>query len=243
MSEIKRTFDRKPQFDERSRNYPAIVLGLDALPFRNYTWPLKEWLDQGSEGACVGFGISHELACVPAVIPVTNESARVLYKRAQQLDEWEGDSYEGTSVIAGMKAVQELKNDKGELLIPEYRWTFGLEELIRVLGRKGPMVIGCNWYTGMFDTDEKGFIHKTGELAGGHCVLGRGQSIKYLTPGDKVSFSNVDLDKSYITIHNSWGKSWGIEGKAKISLRDVQALLAEWGEAVLPIGRKNYIAE
>ena len=235
---MERTFDRIPQFDERSRNFPAIT-GLETLPFRNYTWPLKTWLDQGSEGACVGFGIAHELAATPAVIPVTDEYALAIYRRAQQLDPWEGEAYSGTSVLAGMKAVQEIKNEWGEQLIPEYRWTFGLDELIRVLGRKGPMILGINWYSGMFETDANGYIHKTGELAGGHCILARGQSIKYISPGDKVSFNNVDLDQSYVTLHNSWGVNWGKAGTAKISLRDLQDLLGEWGEAVLPISRNN----
>lgn len=235
---MKRKLDRKVHFDERSRNFKAVE-GIEDKPLRNYTWPLRKWLNQGSEGACVGFGISHELAAIPAVVEVDNDFAYKLYDRAKQLDPWEGENYDGTSVLAGMKAVQEQTNNRGKKLIEEYRWAFGIEDVVKVLGRKGPIVLGINWYNDMFDTDENGFIHKSGGIAGGHCILARGQHLIYKTPGNKKDFSNVDMDKSYIVLHNSWGRNWGTTGTAKISLTDLDALLNESGEAVIPETRNK----
>jgi hypothetical protein len=55
---------RRTEFDPRSRNYPARTL-LAVEPPRTNLWPLAEYLDQGSEGACVGFAWTHELLAEP----------------------------------------------------------------------------------------------------------------------------------------------------------------------------------
>jgi hypothetical protein len=140
-----------------------------------------------------------------------------------------------------MKAVQELHNKKGEKLISEYRWAFGLEDLIRAIGRKGPAVIGCDWWTGMFDTDADGYIHVTGSIAGGHAIMARGVRIRYRKDVPLVPnrMDSVDMDKSYITLHNSWSKEWGLDGTCKISLTDMDRLLKEDGEAVIPVVRSR----
>lgn len=235
---MKRTFDRKVEFDPRSKLFP-ITATLDKTTFRSYTWPCDTFNDQFTEGACVGFALGHELAAVPIRYKTDNELCRFIYKRAQQLDQWEGEAYEGTSVLAGIKAVQEMKNVKGEPLISEYRWAFGIEDLARAVGRKGPAVLGINWYSGMFDIDADGYIHKTGYLAGGHAILCRGVRVRYVKPGNKSDFMNVDMYKSYFILHNSWGQSWGRNGTCKISFLDMDALLKEWGEAVIPIQRNR----
>jgi len=76
-----RTFDRLPEFDERSRNFPIglhllVHYGAEAAALvpRSYTWSAGEVLDQGREGACVGFGWSGELLARPSVVAgVTND--------------------------------------------------------------------------------------------------------------------------------------------------------------------------
>ncbi len=111
-----RTFDRKQQFDERSREYPIRTM-VSEKP-RSYTWGCLAHLDQGVEGACVGYAWSHELAARPVVVrDLTNESAYHIYKEAQKIDPWEGD-YEGTSVLAGAQIVA------AQGYISEYRWAF-----------------------------------------------------------------------------------------------------------------------
>jgi hypothetical protein len=237
---MNRTFDRVKQFDERSRNF-RVAEGIEDLPFRSYTWPCKTWNDQGTEGACVGFSISHELAAIPVAYPTTPDFARLLYHRARQLDPWPGEDYEGTSVLAGMKAVQELHNKKGEPLISEYRWAFGLEDLIRAIGRKGPAVLGVDWHSGMMAPDLNGYLHVNDDIVGGHAILARGVRIKYRKGMASIAnrMESVDLDASYITLHNSWGKDWGNNGTAKISLTDMDKLLRNYGEAVIPIARNK----
>lgn len=157
--------DRLPQFDERSRSFPIRSLFASASEgrVRSYTWRCDTWLDQGQEGACVGHGVAHEIAARPVVRPADSALAFDIYHRARQLDEWEGESYEGTSVLAGMKAATE----KG--FYTEYRWAFGLEDVVRSLGYKGPVVLGVNWYSGMFSSDDRG-IHPRERRPGGRAL-------------------------------------------------------------------------
>lgn len=215
--------DRLKQFDERSRLFRAAE-GIEQYPLRSYSWNKTIWLDQGAEGACVGFGCTHELAARPVVVPgLTNHFAREeVYWEAQKIDPWEGGSYpgaqptyEGSSVLAGVKVLQ------ARGFLSEYRWAFGEEDLARTIGYRGPVVLGLNWYEGMFDADGDGFIHVDGGLAGGHCILAAGFSLK--------------LDA--YRLDNSWGIEWGVNGSCYLSRSDMSRLLAEDGEACIFVKR------
>lgn len=229
-----RRLDRVVQFDERSRLFPVSAVLPPKNP-RSYTWGNTLYLDQGNEGACVGFGWTHELAARPVVINgLDNNFARnAVYKEAQKVDEWPGENYEGTSVIAGAKVIQSLG------YIKEYRWAFGLQDVVMTLGYAGPVVLGINWYNAMFKPDADGFIHYGGGLAGGHCILARGVHLVKKDRKLPQTFDNLDLDKSYVLLHNSWSAIWGIGGCAKLSLADLDALLKEDGEACVPLRRET----
>lgn len=122
-----RTLDRIPQYDPRNRSFPIRTLLAPRSP-RSYTWRLGQLnLDQGTEGACVGFSWAQEMAARPVVIPTTVQTARSLYFDARTLDQWPGEDYEGTSVLAGAKAVQRLGH------MSEYRWAFGVQDVVDAL--------------------------------------------------------------------------------------------------------------
>ncbi|HUW00906.1 MAG TPA: hypothetical protein VMW08_01015 [Acidimicrobiales bacterium] len=211
--------DRLVQFDERSRSFP-IRSEVEGQRPRSYTWSVGAHLDQGREGACVGFAMAHELIARPAVVEgVTASDALRIYKAAQKIDPWPGEDYEGTSTLAGVKTIA----SDGHL--KEYRWAFGLEDLILAVGYHGPALIGVNWYEGMFDTDRDGFIHHSGLIAGGHCTL----------------VHSVNVPGEFFRIHNSWGPEWGVGGDAKISWVDMGRLLAEDGEACIPTVRIRHV--
>ncbi len=210
--------DRIVQFDERSRKYP-IRARVTIKKRRSYTWRCRTHLDQGAEGACVGFGIAHELAARPSEVKrLTNKFAREkIYWEAQKIDPWPGGSYpgarpvyEGSSVLAGVKIAQK----KG--YFDSYYWAFSLNDLALGVGYRGPAVLGISWMEGMADTDEKGFIHATGSIVGGHCILCRAINVK----------------EKYFMLRNSWGKNWGMDGDCKISFPDMKKLLENNGEAV-----------
>jgi len=214
---------RLREFDERSRKHPVRATVSAKAP-RSYTWRCDTYLDQGSEGACVGFSMAHELAARPA--EVKNLDAKFareqVYWEAQRTDPWEGGSYpgaspiyEGTSVLAGVKVLRKLG------YIESYKWAFGLDDLVMAVGYAGPAVLGIAWYDGMFDVMPCGHLHVLGEAAGGHAILCKGVNV---------------ADRTF-TLHNSWGESWGRGGDALISWDEMDRLLHEQGEAVIPMGR------
>jgi len=235
---IKRTFDWKGLYDPRSRNFRAVE-GIEEKPLRSKYWRCDTVLDQGSEGACVGFGWSGELAAKPKVYPTDNEFARILYHRAQQLDEWEGEDYEGTSVLAGIKAVQERTDENGNPLIGEYRWAFSVEDILRTVAYKGPVVLGITWYENMYNPDENNFIHVEGSVVGGHCILLNGFYAVWNDVTAAHDYANLNKDKSYVKLHNSWGVDWGIGGEAWLSVSDLVKLIEDQqGEACIPSHRR-----
>ena len=218
---------RLVQFDERSRDYPIRDL-LDAgdTP-RSYTWRCSEVLDQGPDGSCVGFSMTHELIARPKVVRGLGAdfAKEQVYWEAQKIDPWAGGSYpgaspqyEGTSILAGIKILQRLG------YVQEYRWAFSLEDLVLAVGRSGPAVLGIPWYEDMFDVRSCGHIHIGGQVAGGHAILCNGVSVK---------------DKTF-TLHNSWGASWGDGGECKVSWDEMEMLLHQQGEAVIPVVRVRY---
>ena len=209
---------RIPEFDNRSRGFPIRALLGAPRPPRSYTWNCYAQLDQDGVGACVGFSWAAELAARPVIIKnVTNAIGMSIYKRAQQLDEWPGEDYEGSSVLGGAKAVSEYG------FLDEYRWGFSLSDALEAISYHGPAVLGINWYSGMFSPGPAGIIKPTGAIAGGHAILANGISAK----------------KQLVRLHNSWGTDWGINGDAFLSFEDLGTLLKEEGECCIPVRRNR----
>jgi hypothetical protein len=209
---------RQPEFDPKSRAYSmAIPLNLpERRKAVTKVWDCPVWLDQGQEGACVGFSFSHELAAAPDVVEgVTNESAQEVFKLAKQLDQWPGEAYDWTSVLAGIKAVEALYPE----VIASYRWCFSLEDLVQTISFFGPVVLGINWYSGMHRPNVHGLIKRAGRVTGGHAILARG----------------VDVVAKTVLLRNSWGRSWGKDGDCVIGYADLNKLLHEDGEACVPL--------
>ena len=207
--------DRLVEFDERSRSFAMRPLLATSKPRRSYTWKVGVSLDQGNEGACVGFGWAHELAARPKVHMMDNATAFSIYRQAKTLDAWAGENYEGTSVLAGAKAVK-LRG-----YISEYRWCFSEDDLALTVGYKGPVVLGAWWRTGMDqlkrDSSGKLWASYSGPIRGGHCFITHGY--------------NVNLDA-----YKMWN-SWGPPSEFWMKRTDVAAMLADDGEACVPVVR------
>lgn len=184
-------------------------------------WPTGPRLNQGEEGACVGFGWTAELMADPSPVRgAGQDTARPLYYELQRRDQFDGGEYPGadprqggTSVEEGAKLLTEVGHYR------EYRWARTEKDIALAVSHHGPVVIGVNWYAGMRDVNRKGFIRPTGRLLGGHCVL----------------VFAVDAENDYYTIQNSWGRDWGIEGICYLSRYHMAKLLRQDGEACLPV--------
>lgn len=210
-----RTFDREVRFDEASRAYNARTLVSSALPPRGYSWRAGVHLDQGREGACVGFAWAAELAANPVRVPVNDGYAHQLYQDARFFDRQAGRHWPaGASVLAGAKAARQLG------AIGEFRWCFTLEDLLRTISWFGPVILGLNWYEGML-VPERALIRPTGRLLGGHAICARG----------------VSMYREAVRLRNSWGVDWGVAGDCWLGFEDLTRLLSEDGEACVPLVR------
>lgn len=221
-----RVFDRLVKYDEKSLNFPMRALLPDA-PLRTKSWAYVQ-LDQGSRPACTGFSTTEVASSNPK--PEWGTPSRVtrieeiqalagrLYDRAQQLDEWPGEQYDGSSVLGAMKAAVEKGWCGG------YRWALGpgaaaaAQDVFHSVSLLGPVVIGSNWYDGMFTADFDGYLQPTGKVAGGHAF----PLTKFSVVRDAVWTPN----------------NWGGAGQGWISRRTLTKLLEEQGDAALMVDRK-----
>lgn len=225
-----RKLDWRPRFDNRSRLYGiSDVLNIKDTDGISVLWGEGTVLDQGSEGACVGFGWAGEILAQP-VAPVVqptedqgNRNALEYYKRAKKLDQWPGENYDGTSVIAGAKVMKEMG------FIQEYRWCFSIEELRAAVISEGPVVIGIPWYESMYYTDHNGKVVIAGKEVGGHCLVVTGYISNMLVDG---------VQQEVFRWRNSWGSDYGINGSAFITYKDLSKLVSHNAEMCVPMGRR-----
>jgi len=174
------------------------------------------WGDQGETNQCVGYSLTHFLEDGPVLHhretpPVVNPSR--IYFEAQQVDEWPGVDYEGTSVRGGAKVLQ------GMGYISEFRWALTAQEVAAAILEIGPVVVGTVWTDDMSYPDENGIIRPTGYEVGGHAYLLNGYN----------SYTGL------FRIKNSWGRNWGERGHAYLHIEDLQLLLDADGEACLAL--------
>ena len=239
---MQRTLDWQSHHDERSLDFPIRAEIGDRVRRRWKLWGSpRERLDQGWEGACVGFGLTNELLASPARAVLdshgpADEFARNVYRTAQRIDEWPGEAYEGTSVLAGAKVIRDLGYIDG------FRWAFGIDDVIDTLCAPardggGPVVIGIPWFESMYQTRPGGLVEVGGNLVGGHCLVLTGYH-----PGIRIReegwFNRIEV----VRWRNSWGRGYGRRGDGFVKVEDLAWLLdGVWkGEACVPVGRVRH---
>lgn len=170
-------------------------------------WRIGPILDQGEEGACVGFAWRAWMSAMPiANEPDRHIQARDIYLRAQRVDEFEGQEprMSGTSVRAGAKVMVE----EGHLR--EYVWSGSADEILTWVRAKGPLVFSTQWFDAMYEPDENGYVYPKGGIAGGHalCMFG-------VTADDDVH------------IQQSWGEDHGVDGCIRVSRKTLSYLISQ----------------
>jgi hypothetical protein len=213
------TLDYAPRLVDANRAY-RVTADRDLSQQARYWTPGAFITNQGTEGACVGHGVVNEYMASPVRGRLTtpNPTAYEVYRAAQRIDEWEGESYDGTSVRAGMLAGRQRGWWSG------FQWAFTMAEL-RVALETGPVVIGVEWRASMYDAPN-GQVATFGPVVGGHCLLLTGYTPNWHKQGPHYRW------------RNSWGPTYGVNGSAYIHADDLQGILfRSGGEAASPTGR------
>ena len=176
-------------------------------PYRHYR--SGRILDQGSTPTCVGMAWRQWMSSAP-LMTRTGPDPFALYREAQLIDEWPGEAYDGTSVRAGAKVLQQRGH------IRSYVWSFTADDVFDfMLAGHGGVVIGVNWYTGMMTADTSGCIRPVGRVLGGHAVF----------------LGGVNRTRGVVRVLNSWSTAWADKGRAWLTGEDLDRLLKEDGEA------------
>lgn len=229
--------DRVPSHDARSRAYDvrALLAAPTILPpLRSFTWPNRYVTDQGREGACVGHGQNGRWANAPVAPLHSLDERRITddvlsqiayddYRAAQRIDEWPGESYEGTSVLAGAKVLAASGRYES------YWWAFNIDSVLLAIAYVGPVVLGIPWLDSMFEPRPSGLLDCSGNVAGGHCIRARGVRLRARLTGEAREPIEV------VRLTNSWGRGYGLNGDVFIKVEDLSELLEDEGDACVPV--------
>lgn len=204
--------------DERSRQYRAARASTPRSVLWGHHAPV---LDQGELGSCTGNATAQLINTdyFAGSRPhgyLTEADAVQLYELATHLDGIPNNTYPptdgGSSGLGAAKAGKKLGYFTG------YTHCFGFDHFAAALQLQ-PVIVGTAWYQGMFTPDRHYTVHPSGQVAGGH---------EYLALG-------IDYSTQTLTFLNSWGNSWGDDGRFHLSFDDFARLLADQGDATAPI--------
>jgi hypothetical protein len=209
--------------DERDLIYrPSLAPVPDELlPDFVYT----KVLDQGSEGACTGFGLAGVLNYLDQqrqrqveAKPRGPVSARMLYEMARKFDEWPGDNYSGSSCRGAIKGWQNMgvctedlwpyhAQHPGELTYQRaqqaksnrpgayYRLEAKIADYHAALNETGAIYVSAMVHAGWDEPDPDTGI---------------------ITPYPDIegghAFAIVGYNAQGFWIQNSWGPRWGKQG-------------------------------
>ena len=198
--------------DTRDLNYPIEAQATE----RTYRfWNAYDiFLDQGQTPQCTAFAWMHFYVDSPKKHYHVFEKPAVFYNQEQKIDGFPMP-HDGSTVRAGAKVLKSGGH------CTSYKWAFTLDSLVNCILTQGPVVVGTNWYDSMFDPVSGNYVRITPNagLAGGHAY----------------KLDGVNTSQKYFRLKNSWGKSWGNSGFAKISFNDMTRLIHEDGEACLAV--------
>lgn len=214
--------------DERDKNYPVSGMLAETSTQDRPFFPKRTWWDdgwwgnQGPNPFCVTYAWNHFLEDGPVIQDGFERASKpyyepkAFYDLCQVHDQWEGTSYDGTSVRAGAKILKKLG------VIKSYLWASNIEDVVNTVKYLGPVVVGTRWYANMSNPTSSGRIDLGGGIQGGHAYV----------------INGCDDDTGLLRIKNSWGRNWGVDGHAYISYPNFETLLLNGGEACIAFENK-----
>lgn len=229
--QLSRLDARPDAMDFRDLMYtPSLVEVPTLIPLGDYLEHDVPVLDQGSEGACTGYGlatVANYLLRRRRVRPDTDPvSPRMFYKLARRYDEWPGEDYSGSSARGAMKGWHKHGVCSSSLWSKPGHDGAGLnakraaDACHRPLGayfrvnhknlvamhsaiaEVGVLYATAMVHSGWDEVDDSGTIVMSDTVLGGH------------------AFAIVAYDEQGFWIQNSWGTGWGRRGFGRISYDD-----------------------
>ena len=201
--------------DPRNRGYPVRALLPTDQSLITKVHRRGGAYNQGSTSQCVAYTAKGMLNTAPfsAAEPYNRRSGYstdVFYIEAQRRDQWPGEAYDGTSAQGVLAYLTETQ------IIGEYRWCFGLDDLLRTLAFHGPVSIGAWWRGGMSSPSTSGaLVSYSGSYLGGH----------------QFEAFGVHPGREEVEFMNSWGTDWGDRGRFRMKFSEVEKMLAEDADA------------
>lgn len=218
---------RPDTMDFRDRMFvPTLVevgTKIELKKYREFKVPI---LDQGTEGACTGYGLAtvvnyllRRRKVVPDNTPV---SPTMLYHLARRYDEWPGEDYEGSDARGAMKGwhkhgvcsqelwkevkrvTPKIAKDAASRPLGAY-FRVNHKDLVAMhcaIAEVGILYATAIVHEGWDDVKPDGTIPQNDRPLGGH------------------AFAIVAYDERGFWIQNSWGDDWGFEGFAHLSYDD-----------------------
>jgi hypothetical protein len=212
-----------PPDSEHTKQYPMSAVLPETTPQVERELTLPPWHqqhDQGSEGACVGFGTSMALWILNMeesnrekgdFNPQYSYDAWWLWREARLADEWPDNDDLEVSEGTFVRAACDVMRVRGHCLVidgqtqPEdrshgilaNRWATSSDEVRSAINEGIPCSVGIRWYSNFDEPVDKGGEWWIGEgdlgrVRGGHCVCIYGAS------DERQAFK----------IKNSWGTNY-----------------------------------
>ena len=182
-------------------------------------------LDQGTEGACTGFGLASVINLLNMKHGQAFEaSPRMLYEMARKHDEWPGEDYAGSScrgAIRGWKNMgvcsstdwKYVSKKRDEVLTIE-RAMAARENPLGAYYRLRPNIV--DYHAALNEVEA---IYVSGRVhSGWNNPKKSGQGLAIVQPNPRPTgghaFAIVGYNELGFIVQNSWGEKWGSDGFA-----------------------------
>jgi hypothetical protein len=178
-------------------------------------------LNQGDIGACTGFAGAEAVSTrdywglTESIF--TKDDPNLfgvrLYSEATIIDPWPGSYKPDDTGSDGLSVAKVLKTMG---LISGYMHATSVEACLTALAER-PVMIGIGWRTNMFDPKADGMLDIGGVVEGGHEVL----------------LDELDIANQRVGLRNHWTETWGLKGRAYLSIKDLDTLLKDDGDCTI----------